>query len=627
MLVLHQAALLGALVALGFAATRTAQAIGARGLELPVAAAALGAATAGAEALGLGLFGLGGSPVALLLAALLTALVAHRATPTTYAGAALGAWWRGRSPAERRILAALAGAGLAWVAWLLKHPALAIDPLTYHMPESIRWVQHGHVGRVEELQYEFPQGNYPVTNELLVAWLTGLSHTQVPGLLWTSATALLASVAGFLGLRRLGATPAAAALAVAAVLLTPIAATQLIGEHTDLPAIAWLYATCALVVCAEREPRLLAPALVAAALSVGTKTTSAPLIVALLAWAAWRQRAHLRRMRRLLAVAAALAVAAGGVWYIRNWVDHGSPLWPFVAFPGGDPIPPFLERLDTSFLDNPGPTWERNASAYVDVVAGGFLVLLAGLIAPLTRPRKPVVIAAAAAVVALCSWLTAPFTGFAGDGVIDASATTIRYLLPALSAAAAAAALARRTPLTIVLAIAAVWSVAATQDLPIVGMPSTATLLAGAALGALLLTRRVAWVAVLAAGAIVPVAAAAGFAERQARAPWLRSQDLVAWAAEQPRWRDEDFPIAFSPEMVATLAGDRLQHDIALIPRDDSCAAIQRRIQAGWVVLVTFPREVAARREPFTADDCLKTTPAGARVLYEDPGYTVFGRG
>ncbi|HVL96026.1 MAG TPA: hypothetical protein VM266_09210 [Solirubrobacteraceae bacterium] len=644
MLLVHQVALVLAVAALAAAATRAAAALGARGLELPVAAAAIGAAAAGIEALALGRFGLGGSPVALLAAAALTYAAARRAWPAAGAWPALRSWWAGRGPRERLVLGALAGAGLAWVAWLVRHPSLGIDPLTYHLPESIRWVQHGRPGSVEVLQYEFPQGYYPVTNELLVAWLTGLSRSGAPGILWTPATAALAILAGWLGLRRIGAGVTVSALGIAAVLLTPISSTQLIGAHTDLPAIAWLWACAALVAAAERRPALLAPAVVAAALSVGTKTTAAPLVVLLLGWAAWRHRARLRGLAIPLAVAAVAAVGVGGIWYLRNLVTHGSPLWPFVAAPWGDPMPRFLAQLDISFLDEPALTLERHALAYLYVVAGGWLVLALGLLAPAIRPRRCVALATGVTLLALLSWMNAPFTGSPDDRVLDLAATTTRYLLPTLSAAAVALALAagggprRHWAVLAMLAAACVWSIRATHTLPLLGMPSSGTLVAGALVGAAatwvltrlrtrppVVPRAVAAGVGVAAGALALTVVATDFAARQAGAYWLRSSGVVAWAAAQPAFREQDFPIAFAPEMVSTLAGDELQHPIELIGQHESCARIRRRIERGWVVLGTF--EFADRREPFSAAPCLRTTPPGARVLYRDRHFTVLAAG
>src|SRR5439155_2456134 len=112
------------------------------------------------------------------------------------------------------------------------------------------------------------------------------------------------------------------------------------------------------------------------------------------------------------------AVAIGGVWYVRNAVTHGSPLWPFRALPFGDPEPPFFRRLDTTFAGRPRATLDRNADIYVKTLAGALLVLALGLAAPLLAPRRRWVAAAwAATLVALVSWLVAPFTGASPDAI------------------------------------------------------------------------------------------------------------------------------------------------------------------------------------------------------------------
>lgn len=620
--------------------------LGAEGLAWPVAAAPLACGAAVAQALALGLAGLGGSPVALTAAAVATwALVARRwpGPAAAPAGRALRTWWASLGQVERLALGAVAGAGAVWVAWVVRHPGLGIDPLSYHLPESVIWVQEGHPGSVETLQYEFPQGWYPVTNEVLVAWLSGIARTPVPALLWTSVTAVLAVAAGWLGLRRVGGGRLVSALAIAAVLLIPIVCSQVIGPHTDLPSVAWLWVAAALVAVAEDRPRLLAPALLALALAVGTKTTTAPLAVLLLAVAGWRHRAHLRDLAPLLGTALAAGVVVGGVWYLRNLVVHGSPLWPFQATPFGDPEPAFIKGLDVSFAGRPRMTLDRNGDVYLRTLAGGLLVLGLGLAAPLLRPRRRVFAAWAATLVALVSWVTAPFTGAADDVIFDLSAVTTRYLLPTLGAAALAVVLAaeggprRRLAVAGILAGGCVWSIVASHRLSVVFIPGYALLVAGAlagAAGAGLLTPALARLPTLRAPRLAPAALAClavvllagashGFAARQAQARWLHSAGVVAWAAEQPQWLDGEFPIGFAPEIIGTLAGERLQHDIALLGRRESCASIAARARTGWIVLGTFP--FAARREQFTAARCLRSAPPGTRILYRDPRFTVFG--
>jgi hypothetical protein len=639
-------ALVVAIAALAGASLRGARALGAEGLALPVAAAPLACSAAVLEALALGLLGLGGSAIALTAGAVLTWVLAARRWPAPVALPAareLAAWWVSLTSAERLTFGAVAGAGVAWVCWLVLHPGLGIDPLTYHLPESVIWVQDGHPGSVETLQYEFPQGYYPVTNEVLVAWLSGIAWTPVPALLWTSATALLAVTAGWLGLRRIGGGRLVSALAMACVLLAPIASSQLIGPHTDLPSLAWLWVAAALVAVADERPGLLGPAVLAIALAVGTKTTTAPLAVVLLGIAAWRHRAGLRPLAPLLGAALAIGVGVGGIWYLRNLVVHGSPLWPFRSTPFGDPEPAFIRPLDVSFIERPRLTLDRHADVYLKTVAGALVVLGLGLMAPLLRPERRVVAAWAATLVGLASWVTAPFTGAADDLILDLSAVTTRYLLPTFSAAAVAIVLAaeagprRRLAVAGGLMAGCVWSVAESHGLTLVFVPSTGILVAGAlggaaiaavlgpALGRVRPVRapRLAAVTLSCVLAVLLAGASHGFAARQGHAHWLRSTGLVSWAAEQPEWLDGSFRIAFAPEIIGILAGERLQHEIALVGRTESCASIAARARRGWVVLGTFP--FPERREPFTAARCLRRSPPGTRMLYRDPLYTVFG--
>ncbi|HVE69520.1 MAG TPA: hypothetical protein VNB64_13165, partial [Solirubrobacteraceae bacterium] len=274
--VVHHALLGAAVAALFGAGSRVAARATAVPLERAVSAVVLAAAAAVTQALALGLVGLGTDPIALGLAAGATWVLARWRLPEPpgrgLSTAALERW-RELGPAERAALGAAAGALGAWGVWALHRPAIGLDGVVYHLTEIVGWVHSGRPGEIQRITYEYPVGNYPVTNEVLLAWATGLARSFVPGALSTLAALGLALTAGWMGLRALGVARVAAALALAAVVTLPLTVQQLGGPNTDLPALAWLVTAGALCACAARRPALLAVALVAAALAVGTKTT------------------------------------------------------------------------------------------------------------------------------------------------------------------------------------------------------------------------------------------------------------------------------------------------------------------------------------------------------------------
>ena len=327
----HQALLAVSVVALADGGFRLASLAATGGLERVVATATLAAAAATLEALLLGLIGLGTEPLALAPAAAVTWLAAWRLLPSPQIGAReeLAGWWRDTPSLRRLALASLAGVALAWSAWLLRFPALGVDSLLYHVPEVIEWVHNGRPGSVGEYFPFFSVGNYPATNEVLLAWGSGIGRSFLWIGIWAPATTLLLGVAGWTGRRSLRVDRLVAGLAVGALCLTPVLTHwQMNGAHTHLPALAWLVSAGALCAASATRPALLAPAIVAAGLAIGTKTTTLPIALLALAFALYANRIELRRLAVPLALAAGTALAVGGDRYLRNFVDHGEPFWP-----------------------------------------------------------------------------------------------------------------------------------------------------------------------------------------------------------------------------------------------------------------------------------------------------------
>jgi hypothetical protein len=604
---LHHLGLAVALAALGVAGLRVASLAAPRGLARLVAAVMLAAAAAVAEALLLGLVALGGSSVALVVAALVTWLAMRLwlPAPEVRPGDELVAWARGLDRVSAVPLGAVGGLVAAWTAWLFLHPALGHDMVLYHLPEAIQWVHSGHPGAIDPIIISVPVGSYPLTHEVLLEWGLAIGRSFVWATLITALAPVLVGLAGWLGLRTLGVGRLVSGLAVAALVATPaVVASQSGGASLDPAALAWLLSCAALCACSRQRPALLAAAIVAAALAIGTKTTTGPLALLVLVVAGVASRRALRRLAPALGAAAALAVGVGGVWYLRNIAQHGWPLWPFSSAPWGDRRPAIIDNADVRFLDRPGETIDRLGPYYRDHFGGPLLVFCGALAAALVARSRAAAYAALATLGAILIWMNAPFTGVFGStrafdvGTGDAT----RYLLPGAAAAGLAVALASRrggwlrVACAALLAVAAAIGVKQTFDLGFPNVPSPGTPLAGLVLGAAAAAGLV-WVAprmrvpralvpavgvagVLAFGALGAVAAT-GFVERHGETG-TRESPLAAWFAAQPAWRDGSDPVVSTWSLVGTMAGDRLQHPLELAGAREAC---RRGRASGWLVV------------------------------------------
>jgi hypothetical protein len=620
MVALHHALLGASVVALVVAGVRLASPLAPDGAGRAIAAATFAVAAAVGEALALGLVGLGGSTVALALAALLTGAVAVGLLPrpAVPVGRELADAWRRTTVSERAGLGAVAGFGLAWAAWQLRHPAVGFDAIHYHLPEMVLFVQGGHPGSVHDVLPGLPVGNYPLTTEVTIAWAMGIARSFVPLILWPWLTLSLTSASAWAGLRALGVPRLARGLAAAALCTSPwLLAWQSNGSVTDPPALAWLTACAALCAMSRARPALLVPAVVAGGLAIGCKTTVLPFTLAVLAIALfWGGRARLRALPRgrELGLALAGALVVGGVWYLRNLVTHGSPFWPIVATPWGDPVPASVAAIHASFLDRPRATIDVIGHAYLARFGGGLLLLGCGvLLAPLVAPRRRVLAAAGVTAAGLLLWARTPITGL-GTGPASLPETvfsTTRYTLPMVGAACVALALAgavesrRRVVALVALAAAVVVNVVQTLRLGYPVAPSALVplvgALAGACSGALVaaLAARVpalpgrARPAVVAAAAVAACALlavpAGGFLSRHAALGGGVEAQIARRLAADRVFERGSAPVATTPAFIGPLAGDRLRHRLVAIPPGSSCAAIAPRARHQWLVIYGGP--------------------------------------
>lgn len=221
------------------------------------------------------------------------------------------------------------------------------DDLSYHAAAPLEWIQRGTLARVHPPFGNHSPAYYPKGNELLYAWAL-LAHGDL-GLLTCAqglARALLALAVAALA-RELGAGRPAVAALVGLVLLEPSSTSFLPSLYGDVSFAACTVAAVWALVRLRQGASVGRGAQLglAVGLLLGTKVLAVfyvavvltPLAVSM--WLARPRAPHARGSgaRSLLAGAAALgvAVAVGGWWYLRNWIETGNPLFPLLVEFGG----------------------------------------------------------------------------------------------------------------------------------------------------------------------------------------------------------------------------------------------------------------------------------------------------
>jgi hypothetical protein len=659
-----------AVVAMAVAGLRLASTIAPRGLERAIAAATITISLIVVETLALGLVGLGANQVALTTAAGVTWAVAASALRSTDPRplTELGDWWRGLSTGGRLAAASIAGVATTWALWQLRHPAIGFDSAVYHWTEVASWIHNGRPGSILSVGYDFPFGNYPLTDEVVLTWAAGISRSFVPLALWNPLLLLLLLGASWLALRNLEVSRVAAGLGAAGLVTIPLVVKQLNEPQSDLPALAWLVCTTAVATGAGRRPALLAPAVLSAGLALGTKPTPVVMVAASLCVGVYLAREDLRSIARLLGIALAGAVAVGGIWYLRNLLQHGSPLWPLGASPWGDPKPRFLQLVDTRFIERPAATVQASSSTYADQLGGG-IVLLAGSLAVFVRIlfgrtfrvslRRQLIAAGGVALVGLLAWSLAPGTGLTREpGILAPVAwpiSTLRYLLPTLGASTVVLALGSRVKgftgvaAMIALAAAVAWNVIEDAQLGFPFVPGLGTVALGGAFGIVLVglgiiarrhlrdwesltrARFVQPVLVVLVAGLAGVAlalAADGFVSRHVRvvasSPTRVGQDgLLAWLTSRPDFEQDRTPIAFASRvMLAPLAGDHFKHPLKLIPIRASCQDVDALGPSSMLVIAdpAFLQGLFVGNSPYRTGECV----AGRRPAYRDGIFAVY---
>lgn len=341
-----------------------------------------------------------------------------------------------RSRAEEVAVSVAAGALV--VAQWATHVADALgrgmthpDTLWYHAPYAAELVRTGRTMELLDRTDALPV-YYPLNANLVHAFVTLPFDRDVlspfVNLAWFALTLLAAWCIG----RRHGVGALSVLGALVVLSLPMLSATQPGQASNDVAVSALLLTAIALLLESDLAPIPTALAGVAAGLALGAKLT---VLVPVAVLTAGVCLLAVRRRRPMTAVVWTIGLAvSGSYWYIRNWVEAGSPL-PWLPLRLG----PFALRQP---VEDNGPTFLENVgdgTVWRDLYVPGFWqalgrvwpVVLAlaccSAVLALAR-RRPTLerLVGVAVLIALAGYLVTPSTGGLNFTF------NVRYLTPAL---------------------------------------------------------------------------------------------------------------------------------------------------------------------------------------------------
>ncbi|HWC26507.1 MAG TPA: glycosyltransferase family 39 protein [Solirubrobacteraceae bacterium] len=423
-------------------------------------------------------------------------------------------------------LAALAGgfaaaAALADLGRWAGDELVGVDPLTFHLPNVARWIQHGSLWQIDQFVPLLAHGYYPNNGDVVLLGTVLPWHNDFLVRLPITFFLVALAVTVFAVARELRAPHAAAVLAAAAIVSLPVVGLATIPRA--LPdSLMWATYACGVLFVlrharsGRRSDLVLAG--VALGIACGTKwygVSSVPVLLAV--WIVARLVAvrgghvggGVPAVLRDGALAGGLALLGTLVWLVRNLARSGNPLFPLDVELLGVSIfdaPPDVIRDQAGFAiaDYAGEpeVLRQLAGEIVEGLGIAPIVCAVGLVAAIVLARRrgrapePRVLAmAAGAIVLALLYAVTPATalGLRGDPSLANSNT--RYALPALLLAApvlawAAGRLPRAAALALEAALAAGALLGAYRGYEVRGIGDIALAAAGlaalAAAGALL---------------------------------------------------------------------------------------------------------------------------------------------
>ncbi len=322
-----------------------------------------------------------------------------------------------------------------------------IDDTTYHLSNAAFWIQVHSLWTLPPVNPGILTNAYPSDGELLVSWVMQPFHgpqlAALPillfGLLTLASCALIAET--------LGGRPSVGLLGGATLVLAPLSwQTQVHSALTDWTATGGLIASVALVLYGHGRAQWRWPLLAGLALGIAVGSKDTAVVPAATVVVLGMILFSVRSRWRASALVVVGTVILAGLWFVRNAVDTGNPLYPEAVGIGGrtllqGAVSP-VTRYSTSLLQDVAHGDSAALRAWITsvrltiglpiVVAAGALLCFVG------RTRRSVLgLCAGLSVVWFVIYLGEPYTGPAAVPIFIAE--QLRYALPALTLAAVCA--------------------------------------------------------------------------------------------------------------------------------------------------------------------------------------------
>ena len=261
------------------------------------------------------------------------------------------------------------------VIWIYRStPALGDDPLTYHLPAAVTWIQQGKLTLFETWFFNPANTFSPLGGSAFIAWWMILSGDDtLARFVQLPAVVLIAvSVFALLRLGRVAMTPAL--FAAAAVVVSRPILPQVLLAKDDLYVIA--FALCAGLFLLRRNPLL---AGIALGLMLSIKITAIFVLpVVLLATPTLRPR-----LKSVVMTLSPIIVLAGP-WYLRNLILTGNPIFPStIAF-----LPGLFAPTADPILRSPDLVWANLTAGYFSLPVPTFALALVSYIALLFVSKR-----------------------------------------------------------------------------------------------------------------------------------------------------------------------------------------------------------------------------------------------